>query len=370
MEKIDLQTIGKEGIKDLLGEINFLILEYDKRPVPLSKIKNETDIEKIFNDSVALERSVFKQKLNNILDLFKKSAIQLSKEKTSNFLGEINSMILECNNKSFITVEGQKKHYPPDTERTPNEMLFDIINSERKIFKQKLSRIFDFLKEDTVKEGIVSDSIQEHENLESKKGFKEIIYTKNILILKPKEDILKNHYGENLIPIEITKDSYSIKELVDLGYITKFDDSKYRKERDIDYEYIIPFDNSDSTKYYKNLGKDDYFTIIKVSKESDNIEGLEEYWNAIGGNVRLKFITDTKVNINDISKEILDLIPEDFGKYDFENASAFNSLYFTNEKGQVCRISDHRLPPYSEYPNFMVYSILIGQTEEANAKSQ
>ena len=80
------------------------------------------------------------------------------------------------------------------------------------------------------------------------------------------------------------------------------------------------------------------------------------------GGTRLRFtdVAQELININDISKDILDLIPKDFGKYEFEGVAPYSSsLYFENEKGQKCRISDHRLLEYSQYTNFMVYNILI-----------
>lgn len=205
-------------------------------------------------------------------------------------------------------------------------------------------------------------------NKTENEGYEELVFTEDLPIFKSINEIVKNHYGENLTPLEITKSEYSIKEIIDLGWIgdLKLNNFNSQTGREINYDYNIGFDSS--YKYYKTLKEDGSINkIIGVVKENSSyglsIKELEVYY----GDTRLRFtdVTRELININDISKEILDLIPKDFGEYEFEGVAPYsNSLYFENKEGQKCRISDHRLPVYGQYTNFMIYNILIHQLKE------
>jgi hypothetical protein len=234
------------------------------------------------------------------------------------------------------------------------------------------------------KEGKIKYSAPEKESLESEDNktektsediierYKEIIIKEDLPFFKPLLEIINNHYGEKLIPLELNKDYYTIKELVDLGWIPEFNDSEYGEDAKIKYDENIDFNFL--YKYYV-VSKDNNLEnskkmLIGILNDGIGVEELREF-RRYGGpghrytKLRFEEVTRELINITSISQEILNLIPKDFGEYEFQNVSPWsNSLYFSNKKGYICRISDHKVPEYNSYPSFMIYNIIINSSED------
>lgn len=252
-------------------------------------------------------------------------------------------------------------------------------------FKNKMEEKNEEIRQEFFKSGVINEKGENNEKYYKQRrelkmlemvndnDHEEIIIKEDLPIFKTLEQIVKNHYGDNLTPIELTKDSYSIKELIDLGWLSKNGELTsvvFVRGEKVNDDTIINFEPS-YYNYYEKINNDKSSKIIGVSNENyplgSSIKELELYYNCT--RFRFSEVIRGVIDINDISKEILDLIPKDFGEYKFDGVSPYsNSLYFTNKLGYKCRISDHRLGRFNKYTDCMVYNILINQSESTPEK--
>lgn len=214
--------------------------------------------------------------------------------------------------------------------------------------------------------------LEEKHEFDEYNNFEEIIHEDHFKIVKSIENILKNHYGE-VKKIDISR-NYSIRELIDIGLIDSLEELNIDKNN-IDYNFIIDFKAYLDYKYYKvkNITNKhrkesrihgDFVGIIAV--ESDNelemphIMELQTYYS--GKKMRLLEVSKDLMDIGDLSEELLNLIPKEFGKFELESFAPYsNSIYFVNNEGHKCRISDHKLEGSNQYTYPLSYNIIINQ---------
>lgn len=263
------------------------------------------------------------------------------------------------------------EHFINDILSIMHESFIPFYEEKKKEVKKE------FFKSGAIKEdGEENDNYYklktELENLRkvSEGEFQEIICHEDLPFYKNLNEIIKNHYGENIVPLETTKEDYTYRELIDLNIVDpSILSSHNHTKKGVNYSDKLYFSNEES--YFKVVNPDGSLkTIIGIPEQDMGmiLEELEVYNN--GTKLRFQDVLRRKINVKDISKEILDLIPEDFGEYKFSGVSPYsNSLYFTSKDGYKARISDHRLGKNNQYTDFLLYNILINPNTEESEKS-